>query len=206
MQEKRNKVKLLFRRIQEGNVDAFNELFQLYYPKLRAFAINYVKQKEVAEELSSELFIKLWLKRDKLEQVLRPEIYLFISIKNACLNFIRSEKRNLKTFEQKPELESLEVISSNHNEFMEEKELNHLLCLAVEALPSQRKIIFKLIKEEGLKSKAVAEILGISVRTVENQLYKALRSIADVLSDHLGYHPQKRMVKLQELSAFLFFC
>ena len=67
-----------------------------------------------------------------------------------------------------------------------------MLNLAIQQLPEQRKIIFSLIKEQGLKPKAVAEILGISVRTVENQLYKAVKILSDSISEYLGYHPQAK--------------
>ena len=72
--------------------------------------------------------------------------------------------------------------------------------MAVEALPEQRRINYRLIKQDELKSKEVAQILNISVRTVENQMYKAVKSLADAISSYLGYHPQKRISKKQALS------
>ncbi|MGV3547220.1 MAG: sigma factor-like helix-turn-helix DNA-binding protein, partial [Pedobacter sp.] len=82
-----------------------------------------------------------------------------------------------------------------------------LLDVAVSSLPEQRKIIFKLIKEDGLKTSAVAQILGLSKRTVENQLYKAVKTLADKISGYLGYHPQAKTSKKQLPSALsiLFF-
>ena len=81
-----------------------------------------------------------------------------------------------------------------------------LLNGAVAALPEQRRLIFRLVKEQGLKSNAVAEILGISVRTVENQLYKAVKTLADSISAYLGYHPQAKTSRKQALTELpLFF-
>ncbi|WP_235048384.1 RNA polymerase sigma-70 factor [Arcticibacter svalbardensis] len=200
MPEEKSKILLLFMEIQYGNKVAFDELFVLYYDRLLSFARQYTKQLEVAEEITSELFVKIWIKRNDLEHVNNPEVYLFVSIKNACLNLLRSERRRPTLSAEVMDSQFLEQLSSPINESLEEKELLKLLDKAVNDLPEKRRIIFKLIKEDGLNSKAVAKILGISIRTVENQLYKAIKSLADSLADHLGYHPQKKAIRLKEFS------
>lgn len=92
-------------------------------------------------------------------------------------------------------------------ESIEDKELVRLLDSAVLKLPEQRRIIFSLIKEQGMRSNAVAEILGISIRTVESQLYKAVKTLADSISEYLGYHPQgKKSQKRMDSSIKMFFC
>ncbi|WP_343534935.1 RNA polymerase sigma-70 factor [Pedobacter sp.] len=197
----------LFKEIQRGDKAAFDELFKHYYHKLVAFARQYTKQQESAEEITSELFVKLWLKRNALSKVLNPEVYLYISVKNACLNLIRSDKRRTTLFVQNEEDEGFEVLSNGHTTLLEDKELRKLLDSAVASLPEQRKMVFKLIKEDGLKTAAVAQILGISKRTVENQLYKAIKTLAEALSVYLGYHPQSKAAKKQQLRdlSLLFF-
>lgn len=200
----REKIKLLFQEIQQGNREAFNHLFTIYYWRMVAFAKQYTKQIESAEEISSELFVKLWLKRVQLSNILNPEVYLYVSVKNACLNLIRSGKRQGIVVSE-DEI-NLEVGSTNYSH-LEDKELVKLLDAVVSSLPEQRKIIFKLIKEDGLKASAVAQILGLSKRTVENQLYKAVKSLADELSNYLGYHPQGKATKknLPPALSILFF-
>ncbi len=197
----------LFKEIQHGNKLAFDELFNFYYPKLVAFAKQYTKQQESAEEITSELFVKIWLKRNTLSSVLNPEVYLYVAIKNACLNVMRSDKKRATLFIENEENTHFELISSENNTLLEDKELRKLLDLTVSTLPEQRKMIFKLIKEDGLKSATVARILGISKRTVENQLYKAIKTLAEVLSVYLGYHPQSKAAKKQQLRdlSLLFF-
>lgn len=197
----KEKIKTLFQEIQQGNKTAFNELFTSYYPKLVVFARQYTKQLESAEEISAELFVKLWLKREQLFKVLNPEVYLYVSIKNACLNLIRASKRQGKAHHD--EDTTIPAAQGSTRSNLEDKELSKLLDAAVESLPGQRKIIFKLIKEDGLKTIEVAAILGLSKRTVENQLYKAVKTLADALSGYLGYHPQSKTVRkqLSELSA-----
>ncbi|SFH40033.1 RNA polymerase sigma-70 factor [Pedobacter insulae] len=199
MPEQKEKILSLFREIQNGNKLAFNELFLMYYPKLLTFAKQYTKNQESAEEITSELFVKIWIKRAGLFEILNPEVYLFIAIKNACLNLIRSEKKRSQFFHEELH-QSIALCSDDDGLKMENQELKKQLDLAVKALPEQRKLIFKLIKEDGLKAQEVALILNISVRTVENQLYKAVKALAEAISDYIGYHPQKRISKKQALS------
>ena len=204
MSEKERKILLLFENIEQGSKAAFNELFMLYHQKLLSLARQYIKSNEGAEEITSELFVKLWLKRHNLSQVTNPEVYLLISIKNACLNLIRSEKKRNSIFSP---FSSAEESLDQEISSMADGELFKLLDKAIAALPEQRRVIFILIKEDGLKTKAVAEIMGISVRTVENHLYKAVRSLADTLSFYLGYHPQnnKRRGAASQLVLSFFF-
>lgn len=196
----------LFHEIQSGDRTAFDELFNMYYQRLVTFAKQYTKQHESAEEIACELFVKLWLKRDTLSSVLSPEVYLYVSVKNACLNFIRSNKKRVTLFVEEEKHAYNEKASGNYST-IEDKELLKLLDAAVASLPEQRRLIFKLIKEDGLKTAAVAQILGLSKRTVENQLYKAVKTLAEAISDYLGYHPQTKTAKKQALSelSILFF-
>jgi RNA polymerase sigma-70 factor (family 1) len=188
------KIQRLFKEIQNGNEAAFEALFALYYPKLLSFAKQYTKQQESADEITSELFVKLWLKRSGLTSIINPEVYLYVSIKNACLNLIRAEKRRNSLFKAWPVEHSLNEPAAPHD-LGADKELAQRLNLAVMELPEQRRIIFRLVKEQGLKSNVVAIILGISVRTVENQLYKAVKTLANSISAYLGYHPQTKTGK-----------
>jgi RNA polymerase sigma-70 factor (family 1) len=207
MIDKKSEIVSLFKEIEHGNTVAFDTLFSRYYYRLLAFAQQYTKQIESAEEITSELFVKIWLKRAGLSKITNPEVYLFIAIKNAGLNLIRSEKKRDLLFTSQPSLKEKEKIDDNYVAAIEENELQKILDKSINSLPEQRKLIFKLIKEEGLKSKEVAEILGISIRTVENQLYKAIKTLAQEISSYLGYHPQAKISRKQALSGLpiLFF-
>ena len=197
MSEKELKILTLFKKIEQGNKSAFNELFGLYYHKLLCIAMQYVKNLESAEEITSELFVKLWLKRANLARVGNPQVYLYTSIKNASLNLIRSEKRRKLIFSPwSTAASSVEMAMVSEVSNVVDQELFRLLNEAVAGLPEQRRMIFIMIKEDGLKSKAVAEIMGVSIRTVENQLYKAVKSLADTLSTYLGYHPQAKKARI----------
>jgi RNA polymerase sigma-70 factor (family 1) len=200
MPEKKDHITVLFKEIQCGNTHAFDELFLRYHDKLLAFALQYVKQLESAEDITSELIVKIWIKRAMLSNIINPEVYLFISIKNACLNWLRSNHRKNKLVTVPSDEQSFDVVSVYQTSLAEEKELSRILDLIVAKLPDQRRMIFKLIKEQGMKRHEVAEILGISIRTVENQLHKAIITLADAISGYLGYDPRKKISKGQKLS------
>lgn len=207
MQESKHQLNKLFQEIRQGNSHAFDELFLRYHDKLLAFAIQYTKQLEIAEEITSELFVKIWLKREELSKVINPEVYLFICIKNACLNWIRANKKRNTTFNVSLDDDALTKISSYQGNLVEEKELHRILNFIVAAMPEQRRLIFKLIKEQGMKRHEVAELLKISIRTVENQLHKAIISLAASISEYLGYDPRKKTSKkqTQQIISILFF-
>jgi RNA polymerase sigma-70 factor (family 1) len=177
----------LFKRIAAGDKQAFNTLFGRYYTRLTAFARQYTQQAEAAEEVVSDVFVKLWLRRASLVAVARPEVYLYVAVKNTALNYLRSRK-NQPALDDIPD--ALPATAP------EDKELQQVLQSAIRRLPEQRRLIFRLIKEDGLKSGDVATILGLSSRTVENQLYKAVKTLADQLSLYLGYRPGQPVKRL----------
>jgi RNA polymerase sigma-70 factor (family 1) len=191
---------VIFKEIHAGEQIAFNDLFSAYYDRLLAFAFQYVKQTEVAEEITSELFLKIWLKREQMAEILNPEVYLYVSVKNAALNYLRGMKKHPVMVEDIHHEEACLLPADHQGLDLEKKELINLLDQAVAALPEQRRMIFKLMKEDGLKCKEVAAILGISTRTVESQVYKAVKTLADQLAPYLGYHPQRQVSRKQILS------
>lgn len=178
-----------------------------YYDRLVNFVCGYVKQREPAEEIVSELFVRLWLKRSQLSLISSPEAYLYVSAKNAALNYCRDNP----SFKSVPVDEAVSGIAAASIAVpfssLEDEELMMKLRQAIESLPARRKIIFKLVKEEGLKCREVAEILSLSVRTVENQLFKAVCSLAEDLDSYLGYRPggrNKRVLFLYTVLPLLF--
>lgn len=182
----------LFRQISLGQKEAFNQLFYRYYQRLVGFAMQHVKQPEPAEEVVSSLFVNLWQKREQLTGVRSPQVYLFVATRNGCLNYLRRSAKQVQPVPHHPDVLTSDPANTIVTEY---KELEAIVRMAVENLPEQRRVIFRLIKEEGMKTKEVASILSLSVRTVENQLYKAVKSLAATLSGHLGYHPQGKPLK-----------
>jgi RNA polymerase sigma-70 factor (ECF subfamily) len=190
MAEGATELKELFKVISLGDKRAFDSLFNNYYVLLIRFASSYLKQEEDADEVVSELFVKLWLKRMELDKIANPKVYLYVSVKNACLNFIRNTGKNkFNSLDEGLDGQHAASICYSPQTIMEDKQLQAKLDQAVSALPEQRRLIFTMVKVDGLKCREVAEILNLSVRTVEGQVFKAVRTLADELTGYLGYNP-----------------
>lgn len=180
----------IFHDISSGKETAFNELFMGYYEKLVLFAKYYVRQKEGAEELVSAFFVRLWLKREQLSAVSNPTGFLYNGVKNAAFNYLRDQhKHNIVIGEQ----EAGELFQFSEegtaSGIVDQKELQQQLSMAIASLPEQRQLIFRLVREDGLKCKEVAVLLELSVRTVENQVYQAVKSLSETMKAYLGYLP-----------------
>lgn len=202
MQTPNQDIQQLFQAIALGDKSAFARCHQEYFLRLKQYAFTILKSEEQAEEATSDVFVKLWTRRDKLDIITHPQLYLFTMLKNNCLNRLRQNKNNPQHSTLLQE-EPPAVLAESPAEILENKELFNLLQAAVEALPEQRRLIFKLIKEEDLKHKEVAELLELSVRTVENQLYKAIRQLAGHIEAYLDKKPNQRSAGQRLLMLFI---
>lgn len=163
----------------EDDTNAFEKLYYALFNKLIKFSIYYVNHREMAEEIVSEVFVKCWNNRRALGHVQHPESYMFIAVKNQSLKH-RKKFSNVYMVEL-DEHEYRLVDYADPLKKIERKELHHRLDQAIETLPAQARIVFRLIKENGLKYKEVAEILDISPRTVQTQLFRAIAKLRNVL-------------------------
>jgi RNA polymerase sigma-70 factor (family 1) len=164
---------------------AYKELFITLYPPLFSFISGIVKSKPVAEEIISDVFIKVWEKRKDLELVVNLNVYCFVIAKNLSLNFLEKQRRT-KTLNIEDFSDSLSELYIDPEELMITSEMADRINLAVDSLPARCKMIFTLIKENDFKYKEVAEIMNISTKTVENQLAIALKKISTSINFDLS--------------------
>lgn len=159
---------------------AFKQLYQLLFFKLYQFAYAYVRSKECAEEVLNDVFLGLWQKRKTLDTISNIHVYLYVAVKHASLNELRKRKIGAPA-----SLDDLAVhhllITSNPESLLITGELKTRIREAVEQLPPRCRLIFKLVKEDELTYKETAAILNISVKTVDAQLYLALKKLAQAL-------------------------
>lgn len=174
-------IKSLQQQIAGGNQQAFSSLFRLFYPRLLSFALQYVHVKETAEEITNDVFIKLWNRKEYLEQVNNISTYLFVSIKNHSLNYLK-QYSHIHVVVENTEGHTGLINRDDPEQQLEWKELSFQLSQAIDSLPDQCRAVFKLIKEDGFRYKEVAEILGISPRTVETQLFRAMKKLQALIS------------------------
>ncbi len=165
--------------------NAFRQLFRHYYTGLLRFAISIVKVKEAAEEIVEDLFVAVWNKRSAITGISNLRVYLYIAVKNHCLNYIRRNS-DIRIID----LDQLDVGCTtpvhNPEDIMVASELQQLINKAIHELPPKCRIVYKLVKEDGLNYKDVAEVLDISPRTVENHIASAVRKIAAALDIDLS--------------------
>ncbi|MCX2429117.1 RNA polymerase sigma-70 factor [Pedobacter sp. GR22-10] len=164
----------------ESDMNAFEQLYRFLYSRLIKFSIYYVGDKQAAEDLVTEVFVKCWENRSASTHVLNPESYFFIAVKNQSLKHLK--KKSSVTFMDLADVdEDISATAQTPQYILETKELHQQLHLAIETLAPQAREVFRLIKEGGLKYKEVAELLNISPRTVQTQLFRALAKLRLIL-------------------------
>lgn len=173
--------KVLFEKIKNSDVKAFESLFHFYYGYLCLYAQKIIKNEAASEEIVQDLFVKLWEKREQLTIETSVKNYLFRSVKNLCLNFIQHNKTKesysrfiLSEAEKNPAFE----------ENFPEIDLAGKIEESIQLLPEKRREIFRLSREEGLKYREIAKKLNISIKTVETQMSLAIKSLRDTLSKY----------------------
>jgi RNA polymerase sigma-70 factor (ECF subfamily) len=171
----------LFLQIGKGDKKSFEMLFRTYYAPLCSFSRKYVKDTDDCEEIVQGFFLKLWDMRDSLEINISVKNYLFSSVRNRCLNYIKHEK--IKKEYQSEILRTPETRFDSTN-FIMEVDLVDKIEQSIAALPTRRREIFVLSREHGLKYREIAEKLGISIKTVETQMGQALKELRENLKEY----------------------
>lgn len=177
-----------------GNYTAFRKLFDCYAQKLTQFAFSITHNKEAAVDILDEVFIKVWKNRQSVPQIANLKTYLYTAIKNTALNYLAR-----KASEQVTEPFDFVNINLSSAETPEQHlisaEILKKINMAVDALPPRCKMIFKLVREDGLKYSEVAEILNISIHTVDAQMVNAVKKISESVRVHFDAFPQKATSK-----------
>jgi len=172
----------LIRRIQTGENEAFRQLYYKYVDKVYYFSLRYLRNKEDAEGLTQEIFIKLWEMRDKLKPDLSLNSYIFTIAKNTIFNKNR-KKINENSYKEYLKHHMDQVYDKTENDVIL-NEVRNWINKAVDELPPQRKHIFQLSRFEGLSYKEISTRLNLSERTVESHIRLALRAIRSTLGNH----------------------
>ncbi len=177
-------------RIATGSEAAFRQLFDHLFFPLSQFAFSLVKSKDAATEIVDEIFIRLWNNRSDISSIENLKVYLYKSAKNASLNYLaRTAKRSIN--EPFDEIHVQLTDGYNPESLMITSEILVKIREAVETLPPRCKMIFKLVREDGLKYKEVAEVLNISYKTVDAQMVIAVNAIREKIKMHLDLPARK---------------
>lgn len=166
-----------------GDITAFEMLFKTYYQPLCNYAYTFLQDREEAEEIVQTTFLSAWEKRQSVSIHTAVKPYLYAMVRNACLNVIKHEK-----IKQKHAVEEIALAPQTVDsvaQMVSSNELETRIQEAMNRLPEQCRLVFKLSRFEELKYAEIAEQLSISIKTVENHMGKALKIMREQLRDYL---------------------
>ena len=169
-------------QLKEGNRKAYETIFKAYYKSVFLSALRITKDKNSANDACQEVFLELWKNRHKLTIKTSLKAYLHRGAVNRSLNIIKSRNRHAgqdleQTIEPATKADTPEQIT-------EYKELKSTIEKGIDQLPERCRLVFVLSRHEGKKYKEIAAIMGISVKTVENQMLKALRTLRAIVKEY----------------------
>jgi len=173
----------LIQGLKTKNKIVFDFVFHYYYSGLCAFAERFVGDKNAVEDIVQDLFITLWIKHNQIQISSSLRNYLFTSVKNRSLDYLKKEKKKTQHLNSTNHLQNH---SENFSTFwFAESELETLVEKSLNKLPARCREIFKLSRFEGFKNQEIAEQLGISKRTIELQISNALKFLREDLKPYL---------------------
>lgn len=158
------------------NKDSFKYLFDEYYNPLCNYVANSLGFREEAEDIVMDVFTHLWAHQNSISEILHPKTYLFKAVYHKSIEHLRAKKMVIVGFEQ----EKI-VVPDYNEENIEEFLLKEKIFKSIRQLPSQCQLIFVKSKIDGLSHKEIAAEMGISTKTIENQITKAMKILRKLL-------------------------
>lgn len=165
-----------------NNQAAYEKLFLHFNDGLYHFAFSFVKDNHIAEEIVSDTFINLWRNRLRLVEIENLKAYLYVSVKNLAIKQVSRNKAQPDFNLDSLLLQHVSGTERTPEDLMVSKEVIKQIEAAIDNLPPKCKLIFKLVREDGLKYKEIAQILNISVKTIDAQMAIAGKRIVQQLS------------------------
>jgi RNA polymerase sigma-19 factor, ECF subfamily len=159
----------------------FEQLFKTHFVHLCNFAYQFVKDTDSAKEVTQKVFINLWENREKIDPQKSIQSYLFTSVRNRSLNYIRDQK---KYRNEVLDLETHDFEIPFEEDAIAMDELKEKVARALDELPEKCRLVFEMSRYKNMKYKEIAEELDISVKTVEAHMSKALKSLRINLEDY----------------------
>lgn len=169
---------------------SYNDLFTEFYPRLCVYSESFVSDSLVAEDLVQDVFVNVWMKRSKLSLDGSLSSYLYRAVHNACIQYLRHQQvagyNNIQIEARLTEAELIPFSWMNMTHDPAEKnEIYTLYKKAIGLLPEKTREIFLLSREQGLKNSEIAEKVGLSVKTIEYHISKALEIFRNIFKDYI---------------------
>jgi len=166
------------------DMKAYQALYEMLFSKLKNYCFSYVKSDEAAEELVSDVFIKIWQIRNRLPEIENLKLYLYTIAKNFSLNYITKNFKNPVISIDEMDIEPM-ISFGNPEELCISADIMHQIRSCIRTLPPQCRLIFQMVKEYGFTYKEVATHFNISVLTVRNQVFIATRKLAEIIPAYI---------------------
>jgi len=175
-----NFIPIQLRIAHDRDESAYKQLFLNFHKPLLQFAFSILKNKELSEEVVSDVMMNLWNLEDRLAEVKDLKVYLYRAIRNTCINYLKKQ-RSSKSWD----IEAVDVLLFYNEETPEtlliDRELHKKITFLIKQLPPKTQMVYKLVKEDRMTYKEVAEIMSITVNTVDAHLYKAVNKLLTAL-------------------------
>ena len=174
-------------RIALGDAAAFEALFHAFYDRLCDFAESYVRSSHAAEEIVDDVFLALWAGRDRLRPLRSVANYLYVAVRNRALSYLRRGSME-RRFAEHEEIAQRDAFADRRNDIEDSIRSSELFALAeraIDELPERMRETYLLFYRHGRSYAEIAEIMGVSVRTVENQLARSLQRLWRALHGQL---------------------
>jgi len=166
---------LAYLQLADGDESAFREIFHHFYPRLEAYVLKVTRDPLLTEEIVQDVLLTVWLKHQEFHSITEPESWIFKVATNRTYDYLKKLARQRKLMST---LLSRAIIYEKDTENrVQLRESASLLHVAVRQLPEQQQIVYRLSREEGLRTEEIAKQLAISQSTVKNHLVRAMRSV-----------------------------
>ena len=185
-----NPEKIYLRQIRRGDREVFKILFNLYYRKLFLYAKSYVEDTDAAEDIVQDIFFHLWEKRKEAEINSSISAYLFRSVHNRSIQFLR-HRAVMAGYEERHliKIKEAEILYNSSGDFsfshIHLDEIQHIVDSAYEKMPPKTREIFRLSRESAKSNRLIADSMNITVKSVEYHITKALRILFAALKDYV---------------------
>ncbi|MDR3308362.1 MAG: RNA polymerase sigma-70 factor [Tannerella sp.] len=160
---------------------AFRALYYTYSNRIMRYVMMYVHRKEIAEELTSDVFVAIWENRKQLKEIIDFDAYIYRIAKYKCLNYLRVEQPQIVNSDELP-IDLFAYTETTPEDDYINRETIERVNQAIELLPPKCKIAFKLVREDGMKYREAADHLNISIKTLEAHLSTAMKTIMKIMN------------------------
>jgi len=184
-----NEKELLF-LVSKGDESAYRQLFHTYWDHIYSTALMFTKSPELSEDLSQDIFARIWIKREQLAEIEQFDKFLFITARNLIFDHLR--KKVFSGGYDEYFLEYFKDAALSPDQRLEFKEFENTIREAIDKLPAQQQTAFRLSRFQGLSHEEIARQMGISRQSVKSYIVRSIVSLRKMIEEH----PENPMIVL----------